>query len=130
MVALLLRLDVGGVTLFIDITVQAPRCLIMTIYKHRITVQYSQSQEKYCQTGVCSDSYTRKPTTSYEETDWLVCVPSLSRLFPIQDGCVQPNRVLRRVWGPEDFIPFNPCVWHNFICTTAELHNAPLAHFV
>lgn len=34
MVALLLRLDVSGVTVFIHITVQAPCCLIMAIYKH------------------------------------------------------------------------------------------------
>lgn len=36
MVALPLRLDVGGVAT-INISLQAPRCLIMTIYKHRIT---------------------------------------------------------------------------------------------
>jgi hypothetical protein len=90
------------------------------------------SEEKYCQAGVwfwLSKANLRTPTTSYEETDWLVRVPSISRLFPLQDGCVQPNGVLRRVWGPEDFIPFNPCVWHNFGCTTAELYNAPLGHF-
>lgn len=74
-------------------------------------------------------SYTRTPTTSYEETDRLVCVPSLTRLLSIQDGCIQPNRVLRRVWGPEDFISFNPWVWHNFSCPTAELNNAPCGHF-
>jgi hypothetical protein len=37
MVALPLRLYVGGVTILINISVQAPRCLIMSIYKHRIT---------------------------------------------------------------------------------------------
>ena len=50
-------------------------------------------------------------------------MPSLSRQFTVQDGCIQPNRVLGRVWGPEDFFPVNPCVRHIFSCTTDELMN-------
>lgn len=63
MVALLLRLDVGGVTIFIDISVQ------------------SQSQEKYCQTVVCSDSYTtilipeHPPRVMRRRIGWYVCHP-------------------------------------------------------
>ena len=131
MVALPLRLYVGGVTILINISVQAPRCLIMSIYKHRITSTVKrnivrQGYDSDCQKQI----WEHPPRVMRSLIGWYVCHPSL--------GCsrfrMAAFSLMESLGGyggqkTPSIIPFNPCVWHNFGCTTAELYNAPLGHF-
>ena len=77
MVALPLRLDVGGVTILIDISFQAPRCLIMSIYKHRITSTVKrnivrQGYDSDCQKQI----WEHPPRVMRRRIGWYVCHPS------------------------------------------------------
>ena len=77
MVALPLRLYVGGVTILINISVQAPRCLIMSIYKHRIT---STVKRNIVRQGYDSESqkpiWEHPPRVMRRRIGWYVCHPS------------------------------------------------------
>ena len=137
MVALLLRLDVSGVAIFIYISFQAPHCLIMTIYKHRITEVQSESGEIF-QTGqkkwliVNYDSYCQKqiwehpPRVMRRRIGWYVChpCPGCSRFRMAAFSLIESlggyggQKTLSpstHVFGTISFAPLLNCTTHHWV---------------
>lgn len=104
----------------------------MSVYKHRITVKYSQESgeilsDRYVQV---SKANLRTPTTSNKKANGLVGQPSGSRHLSVPDGCIYSKGVLRWIGGPRDFVAIQPVVRDHFCRTTGELDNTPRWHFL